>query len=171
MYQKGTGTYTRSIDILKLGEYDIILLEKFPCNSRDELTAREQYYIDLYGDICVNKQKAFTPLEGAEYKKEWYEDNKEQVLDRMKKHYEINKANKLEYQKQYAVENKDKIKEYNKQYRENKREELKQKNKIYKEQNKEKLQESSKQRAVCDICGKDIRKYGLNRHKKTVHNE
>ena len=34
-----------------MDDYDIILLEKYPCNSKDELHAREQLL------LCVNKNK------------------------------------------------------------------------------------------------------------------
>jgi hypothetical protein len=38
--------------IILAGDYSVTILEKYPCNSRAELTAREQYYIDNYE--CVN---------------------------------------------------------------------------------------------------------------------
>lgn len=52
------GYYFTSYNIIEKGNYRIILVEEFPCNKVEELTQREQFYIDLYRDICVNKQNA-----------------------------------------------------------------------------------------------------------------
>ncbi len=41
--------------ILKYGDAKIILLEKYPCETRDELMAREQYWMDKYKHLHVNK--------------------------------------------------------------------------------------------------------------------
>ena len=45
--------YTTSYDILENGNYTITLLEKCPCESKDELHARERYHIER--NECVNK--------------------------------------------------------------------------------------------------------------------
>ena len=42
------------LKILKLGDCDIILLEKFPCKTKKELHARERYWIEKLKKICVN---------------------------------------------------------------------------------------------------------------------
>tara|TARA_R110000782_G_scaffold540_1_gene1806 strand:+ start:95 stop:682 length:588 start_codon:yes stop_codon:yes gene_type:complete len=66
----------------------IELLECFPCENKDELNKKEGEYIR--NNDCVNKN---IPGRTA---KEWYEDNKEKVL---------------EYQIDYRLNNQDKIKE------------------------------------------------------------
>lgn len=48
-------------------DYKIVLVEAFPCNSKDELRAREQHHIDLNKEQCVNRIKAFTGLTKEEY--------------------------------------------------------------------------------------------------------
>ena len=42
-----------SFEILKYADCDIILLEDFPCENRNQLHARERYYIESLS--CVNK--------------------------------------------------------------------------------------------------------------------
>ncbi len=64
----------------------IFLVESFPCNSKDELNARERWYVE--NNDCVNKripnrtQKEYQ-LDNKEKikksQKEWYEDNKERL--------------------------------------------------------------------------------------------
>jgi hypothetical protein len=39
--------------IFESNDYDIVLIENFPCHSKDELIQRERYHIDK--NVCVNK--------------------------------------------------------------------------------------------------------------------
>ena len=50
----GSSTYITSFEIIKNGDCDIVLVEAFPCNSKDELHSRERLYIE--NNICVNKK-------------------------------------------------------------------------------------------------------------------
>ena len=75
--------YYTSFEIIKTGEYKIELIEMFPCNSKDELNAREGHYIRQMD--CVNA------LIAGRTKKEWYENNKEHVVAQKKQYRENNK--------------------------------------------------------------------------------
>lgn len=83
-YKNGTYHYVSSFDIIEKGQAKIVLLESFPCNSVDELRAREQYWIENTPN-CVNKFKAYrTEEEAKEYDRECarksrlkYKDDKE----------------------------------------------------------------------------------------------
>jgi hypothetical protein len=66
----GTQHYITSYELLKHDDCKIILLEKYPCKSRDELEARERYWLDNSIN-CINKQKP------TRTQKEHYEENKE----------------------------------------------------------------------------------------------
>ena len=52
-YKSGKTSYVTSFKIIETGIFDIILVENFPCNSKDELHARERHYIE--NNECVNK--------------------------------------------------------------------------------------------------------------------
>jgi hypothetical protein len=73
----------KSFDIFELGEYTIVLVEKYPCTSKDELHARERYYIE--NNECVNKN--IPNRTDAEY----YQANKECIKAKVSKYREINK--------------------------------------------------------------------------------
>jgi len=47
--------YISSFDILANADYNIILIELYPCNSKDELLARERYFSDTLK--CTNKNR------------------------------------------------------------------------------------------------------------------
>ena len=46
-------TYVTSFRVLYEDKPEIILIESYPCNSKDELIARERFYIETME--CVNK--------------------------------------------------------------------------------------------------------------------
>jgi ribosome-interacting GTPase 1 len=108
--------HLRSFDIFEeygLENCKIILIECCPCNSKDELVAKEAYYIKTLE--CVNK---VIPNRTS---KEYKEDNKEWIKEKNKKFYdehkdEIYERNKA-YYKEYREKNKEKIKEYMANYR------------------------------------------------------
>jgi hypothetical protein len=56
-YKEGkTKKYMSSFEVLKNNNYDIYLLENYPCNNRDELRAKEGEYIKQFE--CINKNIA-----------------------------------------------------------------------------------------------------------------
>ena len=72
---KGYGRKFTSYDIIVNGNYDIVLLELYPCNSKDELYAREKYYIQ--NNNCVNKNNPLSTVQDALfYQKNYYITNR-----------------------------------------------------------------------------------------------
>jgi hypothetical protein len=98
-FENGTGKkQCSSFEILKHGNNKIILIELYPCNSKDELHAREQYYIDLNKSICVNILKSYVG------------DNKEEYYKQSKKEYQIKNIEKIKIQRnQFREENREKL--------------------------------------------------------------
>ena len=97
-------TYISSFEILKNGDYKILLVENVKCNSKDELRQREQHYID--NNDCINKRKALrTEEEKKEQRKKYYEDNKEKENKQTKKYYKQNKEKAKERRKKYYKDN------------------------------------------------------------------
>jgi hypothetical protein len=109
-YLNGNYHYVTSFKIIQNGDYDIVLIENYPCNSKDELHARESHYTQSMD--CVNK---------------------------VKKQGLINKIGKVEYGKQYREANKEQIKEQTKQYRGDNREQIKQYREQYREEHKKEM--------------------------------
>lgn len=91
--------------IIENGDYDIILIENYPCKSKEELLMRERYYIESID--CINKQ--LPGRTGAE----WYQDNKERILEKAKNKVKTDeiKEYQKEYQKEYYQKHKAKIKQ------------------------------------------------------------
>jgi hypothetical protein len=84
-------SYYTSYEILKLGDYDIELVEECNCNNKKELRMREKYWID--NSNCVNQVKPgrtrkerdnllVNKLKKAEQDKKYYEKNKDRLLEK-----------------------------------------------------------------------------------------
>ena len=153
-----TGIAITSKYILELGDYEIVLLELYPCNSKDELHARERYYIEALD--CVNK--CIPNRSQKEYKL----NNKDKIKE-TKKEYRLKNKDKIkEYNKEYHLKNKDKIKETKKEYRLKNKDKTKEYNKELYIKNKDAITEKSKIKITCD-CGKEVLKCKISVHKKS----
>ena len=89
-------TYTTSFELLKLRDVEIILIETYSCNSKDELHKKEREHIELNKNIIVNKNKP------SRTKEEYYQDNKDFLKAKSARYYEqnkeqINEKGKIEY--------------------------------------------------------------------------
>ena len=146
--------FLTSLPIIGRGNYQIVLLENFPCQDNNELGAREGYWIREKD--CVNKNIPGRTLQDCreqnkERTKKWCEKNKEHMIEYYKKYYEQNKERITEHMKQYREQNKERITDYFKQYR---------------EKNKEQICEYQKQKIKCE-CGSEITRSHLSHHRKS----
>jgi hypothetical protein len=92
-----------------------------------------------------NKGRSECRLCSKEYKKEYYQNNKDKIKKGKKKYRENNKDKTKEYNKEYGENNKDKTKEYDKEYRQNNKDKTKEYNKEYRQNNKDKTKEYNKE--------------------------
>jgi hypothetical protein len=97
---------TTSFQIIEHGNYKISLIELFPCDSKDELTARESHYIRTID--CINK--VIPDRTKEEYRPQYYEKNKEIIKERSQNYREEHEEKLKEYFKTYRQEHADKIK-------------------------------------------------------------
>jgi hypothetical protein len=166
---------TSSFNILENNNCSIVLLEDYPCERKDQLLARERFYIE--NNQCVNKVIPTRTI------KEYYQDNKDKLIDYQKEYYEQNKDKLKEYYeqnkdkiKEYREQNKDKIIDYQKEYYEQNKDKLKEyyeqnKDKIkeYYEQNKDKINEHRYKHFTCECGGCYIQKNKATHLKSIKH--
>jgi len=148
--------------------WDMSIIEKFPCNNIDEAKDRERYWIEKesstlnvtipnrsskeYGQIYRLIHKEEISEKSKEYRvknkdkiKEYIEANKEKITFQKKDWYEENKEEILEKAKENYEQNKEQKLEYQKQYAQENKEHISEKQKEYREKNKEKLAEQKKE--------------------------
>ena len=90
-----------SRNIINRGDYKIELIKNYPCNSRYELEEEEKKYIK--NNTCINITIPHRT------KKEWREDNKEEITKQNKIYYEEHKKEIQDYKKNWAEDNKEEI--------------------------------------------------------------
>ena len=103
----------------------IVLIENYPCNSKNELKARELYHIT--SNTCININKPFVcdiPY-GKAWSKEYQKANKEQISAKAKEYYLANTEQINAYNKEYYQANKEQINAYNKEYHQANKEQIK----------------------------------------------
>ena len=137
---KGTSLYPY---IEKFGWDNIQHIVLFKDQTKENALWIENFLIETAREdgVCINKQRSglISKEEGYDknQSKQYYEINKEQILEQRKQYQEQNKEQIREQKKQYYEENKDKFKEY---YEQNKQQILEQKQQYY-EQNKQQRRE------------------------------
>jgi len=93
-----------AINIIDRGNFTCTIIEAYPCKSKQELEARERWYIE--NNICVNR------LIPGRTPQEYYQDNKDKLIAQQKERYQNNKVYILQHNKEYR----EKIKAYLKKY-------------------------------------------------------
>ena len=130
----------------------ILLIQNYPCESKEELLRKEGEYIQAMQ--CVNKCVAGrTPAEYKELYKdyfkqkrqEYYDKNKEYILNRNSEYKQQHKEQIDQRRHEYYEQNKQQINEENKQYYNNNFDKIKQQKAKYADNNKEYLAEKRKE--------------------------
>jgi len=99
-------SYLSSYDIIKDGDYHIVLLESYPCNSRDKLRMCEQKHINE----CINKLKAFrSEEERKEQIKQYAQEHCDEIAEYKKEYHKQHRNEIIEYQKEYLNKNRDEL--------------------------------------------------------------
>ena len=141
----------------------IELIEKCPCNDKEELRKKEGEYIrQLKSTLnqCIagrtrkeyvedNKEQIAIKL------KEYYEDNRERIAIRTKKYQALRKEDVREWQKRWKADHKEHLSRYLQEYWQKHKEELKQSRQDYR-----------KLKITCE-CGCVIARGDISTHRKT----
>lgn len=83
-YLKGNHAYVTSFSIIEKGDYDIVLVEKYNCETKDDLRKRERHYVE--DNVCINKQipNKFNSVGFKKYHENYRIENKDR-LNRLRK--------------------------------------------------------------------------------------
>lgn len=156
---KGEYGYISSFEVIKGGDYTIVLVEDYPCERKEQLMSRERYYIETM--TCVNRTMPISSIEQTKQKqKEYYLENIERLRELNKEYHHI-------YGKLYREKNKEYITERRKKFYEENKDKFKEKNKDRYEKNKEVISAKRKQDIYDCECGSSILKTNRAQHFKT----
>jgi len=95
-FLRGTSKgYYSSFDIMKRGNWDMVLIENCPCENLKELERREGEYIR--NNPCVNKYIA------GRTQKEWRDENREILIEKSRQRYFNNRESINEKKKKPGI--------------------------------------------------------------------
>lgn len=120
--------------------FDLIILEKYPCESKVQLEMKEREWIEL-------RKPTLNKCIPARTSKEYNDTHKEEH----RQYYEQHREERLQYLKQYQQEYK---------------EEIKQRQKEYYEEHKEFIKQKNNKIDLCE-CGLEVSHSNLGRHRKS----
>jgi hypothetical protein len=106
-FLEGRFHYLTSFELIKQNNYEIVLVEDYPCDSRKELELREGEYIK--NNVCVNERVA------GRTHKQWEQDNRETLLQKKKQYYQDNYETIRERKIQHYQSNWERIREKQKE--------------------------------------------------------
>jgi len=121
-YNRNVGYYMSSFELMRFDDVKIILVERFVCETRDELLSKENEYIT--GNACVNRQRAILTedernVESKQYReshktesKQYWKSHKIEMTNQQKQYRGLNKIEMANQQKQYREAHKVEKKQY-----------------------------------------------------------
>lgn len=148
-----------SKNIIEIGDAYIELIENHPCDSKEELNRRE-------GEVIRETDNCINLIISGRTRKEYYHENREEIIQRVKDWVNNNKDKRKNYRKEYYQLNKEKINEKRKEYYEDNKEKIAQRRKQWREENKEEISQKKKEKYQCE-CGSNIRKNDKARHDRS----
>ena len=149
-FQEGKHNFYSVFEVLESNDYNIILVEKYPCKSKEELEMRERYWIENLD--CVNLQ---VPRRTLEEKKDYRRlfDQKDEVKERKKDWYQNNK----EKMQEYRDEHKERQSELSKDHYEKNKDDYKLRAKVQREKIKNDPELAEKEREYKKLKAREYR--------------
>jgi len=148
-----------SKQIILNGNYSYSMVEPYPCNSKQELHARERYWIENFD--CINK------VVPGRTNKEYYQDTRAQRKEYEVDYYVKNKEKIKEQKAEHYIKNKEELNKKSREYHAINKEELNNKKAEYYTKNKEKISKENATKIVCE-CGSEINKSSISTHRKSA---
>jgi len=110
--------------------WNMLVIEEYPCDNRKELLKRERYWIE-YLNASLNRE--LPGRSKAEWSKKNYENNRQKYIEYNKKYYQENIDKERERRRKYYHQNRDKINEQKRKYNQENRQKLNQYGRNYRQ--------------------------------------
>ena len=156
--------------------WNLVMIERYPCEDKLSLLSRERTWIEHYKSILNKQVPTRTRKEYYQVNKDThcakqrknYEDKKEEILIRNKRYYEDNKESIAIYNKEYRKANIESLTVKKKVYNDTHKEQKACTDKIYREKNKEAINMKKKEKHLCE-CGKYYASADKRRHERSKY--
>ena len=167
----GTSKLYQSMRTIGKDNFYIELIELYPCNSKEELSAREGHFIRERGtlnQIIAGRTRNEYLIDNKEHIKEQKKQYDENRKEQAKQYVEAHKEHIAERMNKYREDNKEHLKERNKQFYEDNKQKYLERSKQYHENNKERIKQYNSEKVICNICGCEVQRGSISIHKKSI---
>lgn len=181
-----TSKFAKRVREVGWESWEMKLLENYPCNDKDELRMREQWWIDQRKPN-LNTAKAYTttaekvethrknqelfrqrhPEQCKQMIRDWYKDHREEVLEDKKLYYQENKKEILDKAKERYENNKEEILARQREHNRNNKGKIAERDRKYREENAAKIATRKQEKKECFICKAMIARDGQAWHRKS----
>ena len=96
--------------------WEMILIEKYPCSDEKQAASRERYWFEFLRPTLNKNRPTITHDESLEYHQQYYIQNKNKLLEYQHQYNKQNKNKLLEYKQHYYSQNKNKLNQYGYEY-------------------------------------------------------
>jgi len=165
--------------------WEIQILEEYPCESKAELEIRERYWIEKERPSLNEKRPARAVLAGGkkEAERQWRKENADRMREYQRQYRQENADTIREYKRQWNEDHKEALRERKREYYHEHKEEIAEKGRRWREENREALRERKaryyqenkelqaqrqKEPITCE-CGKVIQRTELARHRRSKY--
>ena len=158
-YEKRNSTpLYQLVNEIGFNRFRIELIEDFPCSDKYQLIQKESKYIREIGTL--NKRIEDRDL------KEYYQDNKEKIIEKSKKYYNENIDTITIKNKEYREKNKEEITKFQRNYYLKNKEQINLKQHDCYEKNKEKIKTKSREYRTKNL--EKVKQYYLENKEKIL---
>lgn len=119
--------------------FEIVLLQDYPCNTREEACIEEERCRRNLLSILNSNRCHRTAEDVKQYRVSHYQKHKPVILEQRKQYYKENCETILKWQNQFYANNKETILEKRRQYYANNKEKVRKRTKEYYDRNKERI--------------------------------
>jgi hypothetical protein len=153
------------------GNWDLVILEEYPAENKNELVWKEREWIEkLKPSLNSMNRPVITTEEKKEkisqIQKKYRQNNLEKYCANQQNWCKNNPEKVRQITKKYRENNPEKVRQLTEKWRENNSEKIRE----YYKENSEKISEKRRERVNCDICNQELARASLSRHKKRIHN-
>lgn len=127
-----------------LENFELVLIQFWPCDSRRELDEREEFYRSIYKPPYCRQKAYRTAEEKKEYMRQYREEHKGEIQAQRQAYYLDHQEEKKEYSRKYRAANPEKVKASQQRYAREHREERNELHRKFLEKHPEKKQEYNK---------------------------
>ena len=134
--------------IEKYGWENIQHIVLFRDQTKEDALFIENFLIETAREdgVCINQRRSGLVSKEEGYKQQYYQQNRDEILERNREYHQKNREKRLEQRRQRYQKNREKELEHQREYRQQNREKEREYQREYRQKNRDEINEQRRQR-------------------------